>query len=222
MPFGASRAGLMSVAADDIPDSEDLHARYDFSQEDGSMPVTDQTGNGFDLVTGSYSGTGVSINGVQAGSFDGTDDTVRSDTFSDLGEMMVSMVVDATSPFDSAQVWYQGFTDNGNYIGSGVTDTTWIILSDENTEGSDNPDVNILTGIWENGALRLREDGVETVNLDSDIRPHDIVSLASENPHNDRRYAEGAIGEVLVYENADNSRASDVEQYLADKWGVEI
>jgi len=34
-----------------IPDSEDLHARYDWAEEDGSLPVSDQTGNNNDCVS---------------------------------------------------------------------------------------------------------------------------------------------------------------------------
>lgn len=213
---------LVELTGPAIPDSESLHARYDFSQEDGTMPVSDLSDNGYDLVNGSYSGVTESINGVQAGEFDGVDDSVWSDTVTSPGSLMVFMVLDAPDPFGSEQVWYQGYESDGNYMSSGVQDG-WHILSDDHVTGTDNPDVNLLTGVWDDndGEIILREDGVQTASLSTSIRPHDVITLASENPYQDR-YAEGAIGEVLVYPDIDMGRISDVESYLADKWGVSI
>jgi hypothetical protein len=55
----------------EIPDSGDLIARYDFRKEDGTTPVTDQTGNGNDLTNGSYTGVEATLGGEQAGEFNG-------------------------------------------------------------------------------------------------------------------------------------------------------
>jgi hypothetical protein len=44
-----------------------LIARYDFRKEDGTTPVTDQTGNGNDLTNGSYTGVEATLGGEQAG-----------------------------------------------------------------------------------------------------------------------------------------------------------
>lgn len=125
-----------SLEASVIPDSGNLHARYDFSQEDGSLPVTDQTGNGFDLTQGSYSGVGATINGVQAGEFDNVDDVLTAATASDWtflhdgSQFSVYIVISndavgdeyesilGTSDISGSQVGYSVARDNRSGVGS--------------------------------------------------------------------------------------------------------
>lgn len=71
---------VLYSAAGEIPDSENLQSYYDWREEDGSSPVTDQTKNGYDL-SGAYSGVGGDINGNQAGVFDGIDDFLSNSDF---------------------------------------------------------------------------------------------------------------------------------------------
>src|SRR6056297_2933679 len=63
----APDGSVVFEAGPDIPDS--AIAQFDFREEDGTIPITDQTGNGNDLDSGSYSGVTASINGNQAGEF---------------------------------------------------------------------------------------------------------------------------------------------------------
>ena len=73
-PFGASRAGLMSVAEDDIPDS--VVYQYDARTYDGSDTWTDDVGNQNMTIVGSPTKSTLS-DGSDSISGDGVDDAGR-------------------------------------------------------------------------------------------------------------------------------------------------
>jgi len=213
--------------ASDIPDSANLHARYDFSNLSlgTTTNVPDETGNGHDLVNGSFSGVSVSINGVQAGQFDGANDLIGSNTFTALSqphEIFVLAELDTNN------------TTTFNYLfgsGSGIgqaediafrTDSSeWFVFAGNLINGSNNTGANILSFVADGSNSILREDGSQTASGNAGGREMDLIGLGGRFRDGDR-YFPGKIGEVLIYVNRDDQRRPDVESYLANKWGVTI
>lgn len=201
-----------------IPDSGDLQAHYDFSEEDGSTPVTDQSGNGHDL-SGSYSGVSRDINGVQAGDFDGTDDnlTVSFSAESQPNHIFIVAQADSISgnesPFDADTAVDQLIFATGS-------SNNWAINSGDTVEdGSADTSAVIISGLYNGASSAIRVNGVESTG-NAGTASLDGISLGARgdgtNPF------DGTIGEVLVYPQDKSGIVSDVESYLSDKWGITL
>jgi hypothetical protein len=200
----------------DIPDSGDLQARYDFSQEDGSLPIADQTGNGYDL-TGSYSGVSADINGNQAGSFDGVDDETSATwtSVSEPNHIFAVFEYRGLSPFannimisdpsGSEQIYETNAWAmyNGSVVSGGTSDTS--------------PHVGAWLFDGANSSLRI--DGTTLATGDPGSTPLEGLRLGSVGGN---LYANVKFGEILVYRSDRSGNYSEIESYLADKWGITI
>ena len=200
-----------------VPDADDLLAHYDFSEEDGTTPVTDKSGNGHDL-DGSYSGVSVDINGMQAGEF--RTDLLQT-TFSAVGQPTTIFIVfeeiannsgNATI-FDGGTQLEQAFFDDTQdsgyelYAGSRIGGTYDVNVGD----------AEVMAGLFDGANSSLRFDGVENVSGDPGANSLSGISLggqADNTAHSDVK-----IGEVLVYPMDKSAIFTDVENYLIDKWG---
>ena len=211
---------------DAIPDSEDLHAWYPFNVYESSQTSNfdDESGNGHDLDNGSITGM-TTIDGRQAGEFDGIDDEVSSSTFSDIKPATVFLVVDmAADQQDQAIVGFD--TDSAVLVAYGVnSEDEWELNTDRNliASGSDHT-ATVLTGVFAgNDDGLLRQDGSEIVSGTSiSARNIEFVNLGSRGDDRSLFY-EGAIGEMVVYPDIRTaSQIEDVESYLADKWGATL
>jgi len=207
------------TSASGIPDSGDLHARYDFSEEDGSLPITDQTGNGYDLVSGTYSGVGASINGVQAGDFDGADDNVYTSFASESQPNHVFIVINSdavtgnTSPFD-------GDTAVSQLVFVTNVSGNWAMIAGSTLEdGTANTGPIIISALFNGSNSAIRVNGTESTG-DAGTTALDGVSLGARGDGSNNY--DGAIGEVLVYPQDKSSVVGDIEKYLADKWGITL
>ena len=208
-----------------IPDSGDLHAHYDFSEYSGTGGFNDLSGNGHDLVNGSITGVGESINGVQAGEFDGTDDSVRTDSFTDIGTHTAFAVVRPDGPegnnnllsvqqSDHTVVEWQEFDDRG-----------WSMATDGEFNFSDNTttETAILTSVNNADTNVLRLNGAEILAYSASAGVADVIGIGSREPFDATNYFEGAVGEVPVYPSEKStSKIEEIESYLADKWGVSL
>ena len=229
--MGLKESGLrgslrsVSTGVPAIPDEQDLHAHYDFSQEDGSLPITDQTGNGRDIVNGGYSGVSADINGVQAGEFDGTSDGVYTDQFaSNLSPPYTyayvaelndppnnELSIPVNSQFESTDLaQFIHRTDSLNTVQMGYGD----IL-----RGGSEFDT-LVTGIFSSSGS-LRTMGVERDTGDTTGQSAEAVEIGSRGGGTDRNF-DGKFGELLVYDGDKSSNIGEIEGYLADKWGITI
>jgi len=227
--FGSVRdvsdeGGVLTFETDSaaIPDSVNLEAHYDFSEEDGSMPVSDRSGNELDLDEGSYSGVDVNINGVQAGYFDGVDDGVFRDSFG----------VTINQPYMVYSVFQLGATnqhggdgtawvtpENGGQSRIRTRNGNWNQYAGNNLEsGSEDTDPHYRSDrISDNGVLRL--DGSEIASGDSGSRFQDSDEAFNLGFRPDDHHSEVRLGEVLVYDTGhDTGTMEEVENYLSDKW----
>jgi len=204
-----------------IPDSQDLHARYDFSEEDGSLPVVDQTGNGYDLSLGGYSGISTDINGVQAGNFNGTDDFVEYDgSFLDIRPISLFIVVDHEGG-DSEFI----FSGNANnFVVMGWETSSWYARFGQTVYGGadDTKQLISLIDAGSGGTSELRENGSQTGS--GDLGSENITTVGlGKDIYNNGRFWDGQIGEVLLYnKQVSDSTRDEAEAYLADKWGITL
>jgi len=206
-------------AGPEIPDSEDLQARYDFSEEDGSTPVTDQTGNGHDL-TGSYSGVGASINGVQAGKFDGTDDSL-STTWGAISEPYHIFVVARVDSL-GRQYLLDGGSEYDHSIYPWDPGSEWRIYQGGNSDVADggtfyNTNPHLLNALFGPGTDYLRIDETDVNN--GDTGSSDSTGLTLGMQGGGGFHIDATVGEVLVYSTDKSSIETEVESYLTAKWG---
>ena len=221
-PFGASRAGLMSVAEDDIPDSDDLQAHYDFSEEDGSMPVSDLSGNGVDLDNGSYSGVGTEINGVQAGRFDR--DIIYNHTDLNIPKPSTTFVVFEIVSSDAGDRYFDAGDPNDNSLFHSIDDEYTFGMDGNNSLASvavepTAGDIKLLAAYGDEDEQRL------------DIFPDDETGTGPGWTGNQSGITVGGrgdldnesdikVGEILVYDGYKTDIADDVRSYIENKWGT--
>jgi len=222
-PIGGPRAGYISGRRDAIPDEQVLHARYDFSEYSGTSGLSDLTENGYDLVNGSITSVSESINGVQAGEFDGTDDTVYTDPFTTITQpYSVYGVARLDDAAQQSALWQLATGSASNKLLLEWGTSNYRIFAGSLLNGSTNSGTLLFGAIYDGTNSQIREDGVQTNSGDAGSRDMDVIGIGSTQPDEASRFWTGAIGEVLVYPDGDTSRISDVESYLSDKWGVTI
>jgi len=205
------------TAGPSIPDSADLHAHYDFSLEDGSAPVPDQTPNGFDL-TGSYSGIGRSINGVQAGEF--SNDSLSVSFTAESQPNTIAMV--AKLDFVGELEFFDGGS-SFNLIRAENDGPFFNLEAGSGAEGLDgasaDTNVHVFVALFDGTNSLLRIDGSQ-FSGDAGSNSLDGVTLGSRNGGGFNH--DGLIGECLVYTQDKSSIFSDIENYLGSKWGITV
>jgi len=215
--------GDVVFSAGPIPDIQDLEAHYDFSQENGTVPVTDLSGNGVDLASGSYSGVGVNINGVQAGDFSGSSDVVYNhdgdlvipepSTVFMIFEVNSSSVADRFFDADSAND-FSFYHSGANVYTMGFDNNTNKVFASGNTPSAG--DITLLMGVKTSsqGILRYNQTQFTGSGSNSDQTGVTIGARGDLGFNSDIK-----VGEVLIYDGDKSGIAADVESYLIDKWG---
>ena len=206
-----------------IPDSEDLHSAFDFSQEDGSLPVTDQSGNGRDLTNGSYTSVGGDINGVQAGVFDGADDSVWSDSTSLTPPFTIFQVaeLDSSPANDLNTAWsLRAEGPESNLLHR--NDNNELSIQGDESQVTGGSQFDTLVTVHIDGANSvLRSQGTQLAAEDPNFATVQATTLGSRFQGSDR-FFDGRLGEVLIYGTDKSGSFADIEQYLANKWGISI
>ena len=228
MPLGASRAGLMSVAADDIPDSQTLQVHYDAqdveSDQETITSVSDLSGNGYDLDASEHGGSEFTyvtdgINGNPSFELDGGDH-LFGPTFSSVGQPYTIYTVVETFDFDSEAAAVSmnddGFHQHGHRAES---DDGWVVNSSTLLNGSTDSNIAILGGIYDDSDSEIREDGAQTGSGDAGDGDINSISVGRLRDR-DGRYWDGLIGEVAVWNGIPDIDA--VDEYFAEKWDVSI
>jgi len=202
-----------------VPAENDLHAWYDFTEEDGTAPVTDQTGNGYD-IGGSYTGVGESINGVQAGEFDGTDDQL-SVTFADENQpTTIGLVFRLRSSGGNAQTLIDG-ADKDEHAFRESGSNNWAINA-PNTLGDGGADVSnhIAVILFDGANSGAWLDGTSIIGGDAGSDAMQGITLGTNGAGGNA--ADMAVGEALYYPSDKTGIRSDIETYLSDKWSIAV
>lgn len=211
---------IAAVGETTIPDEGDLHSRYDWTEASGTSSVTDQTGNGRDL-SGTYTGPTASINGNQAGEFDGVDD-VLSANYAALSQPNHFFAVYRWQESTSGPrvLWDSTNTSNRNYYGQNGGNRR-IYAGNTVSSSSANQSAHVVSVFFDGSTSHVRIDGSQVLSGDAGSQSHDGITVGRFAP-SDGNYSQMDIGELLVYPMDKTSVESDVEQYLADKWGVTL
>jgi hypothetical protein len=213
---------LVRLPRQPIPDESDLVARYDFSQEDGTLPITDQSGNGRDLGQGRFSGVGTTINGVQAGNFDGVDDNARTSFPSIPQPLTIAIVYEPDELNDGAggEVRpYDGGTDAE--LTHVVNDNTFgfrIFAGSLVDGGAPALTPTISTGVYDGPNSLHRINGTQVASGDAGTNSLSGVTLAAFGQVSN--FMDTRIGEMLIYKGNKTSIASDIDDYLGGEWGI--
>jgi len=203
-------------AGPDIPDAGDLRARYDFSLEDGTTPVTDQTGNGHNL-SGTYSGVSTkTINGVQAGYFDGND--LLQTTWPNVSEPYHIFVVGRFIGVEQ-DIMFDGASSDEHFLEEKIpNEGTWQISNGNRLQdGTADLNDHVFTFAADGSFDRLRVDGTQVISGNAGTSDSTGFTLGGRGDGTNRH--ELAIGEVLFYPQDKSSIELNVESYLTNKWG---
>jgi hypothetical protein len=211
LPAGGLRS-LSEIGA--IPDS--AIAQYDFRKEDGTMPVTDQTGNGRDLDTGSYSGVGRSINSQQSADFDNDRIEGGIGTYSERLVIFTVINVDSTSDMsyfddqDSSRFELFQFSNEVRIHQGGNT---------QKTGKNPNTGTNYLyTTIWDSTDV-VRRNGTEILST-SGGGSSDLVGFVLGDGNGGS--LDGTVGFVELHDGDPSNGLTTREQGIADDWGITI
>jgi len=213
-------------AGPNIPDSGDLHAQYSFDQYSSGTTsgFPDLSGNGYDLVNGSITGVSASINGVQAGEFNGSE-KVHTDSFTAVSQPYTAFVVSNLQPktdgitslinlagSERMELRY----DNRDFVGA-----EWR-LDSENAGavgGGSDTSLKLHTIVFDGSNSIVRQGGSQTISGEVSGESMDRIDVGGFS----NSEWQDAIGDVLVYpDRRSSSQISDVESYLGDKWGITI
>jgi len=208
-------------------DTNNLFARYDATEisgvSDGSdlSSWSDQQGSN-DLTAGvppTYESSG--INGNPSVVFNGVDEYLNT-SFTEISQPTHIFFVGQHETFDGG---------DRNFIFDSTSSAGRLILqnalgnrelfagSTSITGGSTDDNIHVFSALCDGSNSELRVDGVQDVSGDAGTDGLGGLTLAT-NFDNSINFANFRFGEVLVYSADKSSKISDIESYLADKWGV--
>ena len=208
-----------AVARRAIPDSEELHYHYDFSEYDTTTTsdIPDLSGNDRTLDEGSFTGYDT-INGVQAADFNsgnndrvgtGVDDLQPIEVFVivevDTSEGVIIDLLDVNAPDrHSIEIRSEGWYYNND----GGTD-----LDGKMEDGEQLASVQVGNDNLE-GRVEDSSQGSNSLGTNA----ADGISLGGHDGGGG--FFTGQIGEVLAYPPRSSSQRSDVWGYLNNKWSL--
>jgi hypothetical protein len=200
-----------------IPDSGLLH-NYDWnSTATTTSTVPDLAGS--DHLTGGFSNLNGSINGIQAGTFDGTDDSLDGTFATSLSQPYTVYFVSRSNDNNGIQALTDG-TSNQSILGRRFNDDDYQLLAGNTSVngGSLTTGNEILTARFDGSNSVIRRNGTQVLSGDpGDNGLAGLIVSRSDLP------VDGVIGQLLVYDpTVSGYSRSDVEQALADKWGIAL
>jgi hypothetical protein len=212
-----------------VPEPSDLIARYDFSQEDGSLPVIDRTGNGNDLNTGNFSGVSSQINGRQSGLFDGVDDFLTTQ-FNNIqtqpNHIFISFELIDPDPGSLNNI-FDGFSEDvqtlfldGSFFDNQYNMFAGSSIARPASVTPDPGDIIIASCLFNQSNSILRLNKKQRDSGDVSGRDLDGITLGTIGQQNLSRFTNLKIGEVLIYPEDKAGIVSDVESYLSSRWGA--
>lgn len=224
-PIGISGKGGILGGVDAIPDSGDLQAWYDWSLASGTSTVEDQTDNNNDL-TGTYSGPTTTINGVQAGLFDGSDDevTVSFSNQSQPNHIFIVLQVESVPPDTDNENFFDGASENVQtlFIDEGANNGEYQMFAGSRIGGNTVAqvgDIVVASCLFNEGSSVLRLNGAQDATGSVGSGVLDGFTVGNYAGTANDQYANFRVGEMFHYPMDKSSVVSDVEQYLTDKWG---
>lgn len=216
---------------DDIPDSEDLYAWYDLSQEDFSdldsiSTLTDQSGNGHDL-TGPNGPTYIDdgIGGNPVARFDDADgDDYLDVSFDSVNQpvhhFLVARVIDTTGPrvwaTDAAGDWHS-FASNSD------SNENWQLFAGDNTQTTHPMDEDPRLQIYQfDGEDSYHRKGDSSKESATDAGTNGLDGVTLGNRYDLEGQGNVEIAEYAVYPMDKEGIESDWIDYVSSKYGSHV
>jgi hypothetical protein len=230
---GISPGGLRNLTeiGAAIPASGRLHF-FDF-RDDASLQTSGSTITGIEdqdtsevLDTGQATGT-TDINGVQAGNFDGTDDSLRSSLPTAKTQPLdVHVVCQINSVPSSGQERFFGGSGGTFFeiLFNGDIDDYVTFAGSAVSGGSLTSDPIVITGTFNTTSSDIVVNGTEVVT-GGDVGTNDLVgiTLGADGGSPPGRHFGGAIGTAAVYDaTASGYSRSDAHSAFADAYGISV
>lgn len=231
LPDGATASKVIapdgSTVVSAIPDSGLVH-RYDWS--DGATTtstVPDLVGS--DDLTGSFTDLNATINGLQAGTFDGSGDVVDVTFASSISQPYEVFIVGrlrSTAGGGSFPTLLDGGSNDESAIrNNGTNNDHDFIVNTNGMSGAASANTNArVWSLLSKSSGSTSEGFVDgTQDATGDLGTTSLTGTSVGARPDNSRNAPIDVGEVLIYdqEQSDPTR-NDIEQYLADKWGVTV
>ena len=219
-PFGASRAGLMSVAEDDIPDSLEYQyfsTEQQYADSETVDPFEDSVEPKVDLpATGSPTLNADSLNTVDAVELDGSNDEYDYDyTDSIISEPCTLLFALRQNPSNDIETLWDDINTESR-IQNQVDNNRWFLRIDDTTSfgstDNDTGDLIISLPISASDGADLRVNGDVKESLDASDISSDLSILQSGKfmSEGGDRFVTGLWGGLAIHTDAALS-GSDLE-----------
>lgn len=226
---GSERPRLLrSGGQTQVPYKDDLLLHYDYSKEDGTMPITDQTGNGNDLDLGGYSGVSTSINGVQAGDFAGggsaSEDWVGGEGFNTIEPTYHDFIVLEPRNVSNTQYLFSLMNSSHPSVRSIDSNDRWAVRPnsfDANVDGSGVDTPILLEILWGPSETTIYNvtDGLSETEAQT---AGQSTSLRIARRDGSGFYLDAKLGEHLRYNMSKENNRGDIHSYISEKWEVSL
>jgi hypothetical protein len=207
-----------------IPDSEDLHARFDASDKTSVSSWVNETSEADLDAFGSPTIQTSDKNGLNTVLYDGTDDYHATDWNSAISQpyqIFVVFVNDDIS-LDSFLFGGQGpnTTGRGDLRFNGANGDAYSIDAANNASGGTiDGDWHIANILFDGANSKLDIDGSNIISANAGSDNRSGMSLG-ELLRATGFHFNGRVGEYLEYEKDKTSVENDIESYLNSKWAV--
>ena len=208
--------GTAVWTANAIPASGLLH-NYDWSDGTTTTSTVPDLAGSTDL-TGTFTDLTATINGVQAGTFDGNNDVVDGD-FADISQPYTIFTVARARAVDTDQYFYDGWSNRALFRYDN-SDDAWDIYSGSTLQGSaGDTNAHLWTMEYNGASSAIRVDSAADASGDAGTLALDGLTVPQDSG---KLVSPGAVdvGQIAVYNpDASGYSRSDVEDYFTGKWG---
>lgn len=223
MSFLTNVSGL---SGNDIPDSGDLHARYDATEltaNDGDSISTwdDETGNGYDLTAGKAGTFQTSvINGNPVVRFDGADDFLNvAFTTIDQPYTIFAVAQKRGTSSNNEVLFDSEATTNSGILKGQINNNMFIYAGSFLEDGAEDTEQTIWSAHFDSTNSILRDNGTEYTG---DVGTGGLQGFTVGAKGDAAEFGDYDVGEILIYPVDKSGIIADVESYLSDKWGIAI
>jgi hypothetical protein len=215
----------IEIEVTDIPDSGNLQANWDVQQqpESGGQtidPLVDQSGNGNDATAvGAPTLNAGGFNGYDAASLDGTDD--RWEVSISLSQpFTIYAVVEITDSTETRAIVRDASTTT--ILDYYASTPGWRVYAGSQITGTTDDTINIVTGLFDGANSVVEEEDTQTASGDAGTGAGTNLGIGGEYATSNN-FFQGNIMQVMIYDAGHNSTTrSDVNNYLANRWGVTL
>jgi len=200
-----------------LPDSGDLHSRYDAEGlSSGTLSTWTDEVSSFDMsASGTPNVIENELNGKSVVNYGGSE--FHQTTFTSFPQPYTIFLVARWDTLGGSII--DGGTTNEAAFFVGTNDFRFFSGSNTITGGSNDTNYHIFTILVDSPSTVVRVDGTQVISGDSgnDSRTGNTAGARADGTGSDSR-----IAEYGVYDSDKSAIFGDIESHLSDKWGIAI